>query len=94
MNNIRRRRRRGYGTSNVRFNRLYFDGDERKFELWYAKFMGYLKLRGLKDVIDPPTTNTNNNTNTQAEASEDAGDATAAAAAATTTTGEDKNAEV
>ena len=52
---------RGYGPGSSRYNRLQFDGDERKFELWYTKFMGYLKLRNLKHVVDgspPPTTAT------------------------------------
>ena len=43
----------GYGPS--RYLRLYFDGDERKFEQWLVKFMAYMKLKGLKDVIDPPS---------------------------------------
>ena len=29
----------GYGPSN---HRLIFDGDERKYELWEVKFLGYL----------------------------------------------------
>ena len=47
---------RGYGQAQNAWvkNRLYFDGDQRKFELWHVKFMGYLKLRKLKDVVDPP----------------------------------------
>ena len=51
---------RGYGPAQHNSwmkNRLYFDGDQRKFELWHVKFMGYLKLRGLKDIVDPPNTN-------------------------------------
>ena len=43
---------RGYGPSNRGYHaRLYFDGDSRKFELWYVKFMGHLRLRGLKDIV-------------------------------------------
>ena len=56
---------RGYGPS-VR-NRLHFDGDERNFELWYVKFMGYMTLRGLRDIIEPPppsSTNTPSTTTT------------------------------
>ena len=45
---------KGYGPS--RWQRLYFDGDERKFEQWLVKFLGYMRLQGLKDVIDPPAT--------------------------------------
>ena len=41
---------RGYGPSSRPYQRLYFDGDARKFELWYVKFLGYLKLRGLEEV--------------------------------------------
>ena len=41
----------GYGPSSGRWNRLYFDGDERGFEQWEVKFLGYMKLRKLKDTI-------------------------------------------
>ena len=35
--------------------RLYFDGDERKYELWEVKFLGYLRLQKLYHVIlNPP----------------------------------------
>ena len=30
-----------------------FDGDERKFELWELKFLGYLRIKKLLDVINP-----------------------------------------
>ena len=30
---------------------LIFDGDERKFELWQVKFMGFLRLQKLHDVV-------------------------------------------
>ena len=45
----------GYGPSSNagRFNRLYFDGDERKYEQWEIKFLGYMRLQKLKDVILP-----------------------------------------
>ena len=40
----------GYGPSNQRQN-LTFDGDERKFELWETKILGYMELKKLKDVL-------------------------------------------
>lgn len=46
----------GYGPRAVtggRFARLVFDGDERKFEQWLMKFLGYMRLNKLKDVISP-----------------------------------------
>ena len=32
-------------------HRLYFDGDETKFELWEMKYIGYLRLHKLSDVV-------------------------------------------
>ena len=46
----------GYGPSGNsagRWNRLYFDGDERKYEQWEIKFLGYMRLQKLKDTILP-----------------------------------------
>ena len=46
----------GYGPSGSlggRFARLIFDGDERRFEQWQIKFLGYMRLRKLKDTIVP-----------------------------------------
>ena len=37
----------GYGSR----HRIIFDGDERKFELWEVKFMGFMKLRKLDVVL-------------------------------------------
>ena len=37
-----------------RFNRLLFDGDERRYEQWEVKFLGYMKIQQLKDVITAP----------------------------------------
>ncbi|KAJ8017740.1 hypothetical protein HOLleu_44638 [Holothuria leucospilota] len=34
--------------------RLIFDGDERKYELWEIKFLGYMRLQKLHDVIVQP----------------------------------------
>ena len=34
-----------------RFGRLIFDGDERKYEQWEVKFLGYMRLQKLKDVL-------------------------------------------
>lgn len=44
----------GYGPSREvsnRWSRLYFDGDEKNYELWETKFLGHLRLRGLKGAI-------------------------------------------
>ena len=40
----------GYEPSS-RHGRLLFDGDERKYEQWEVKFLGYMRLRKLKDAI-------------------------------------------
>ena len=37
-----------------RYTRLMFDGDERKYETWEVKFLAYMRLRKLRDVILPP----------------------------------------
>ena len=37
----------GYGPS----RRLMFDGDETKYELWEIKFLGFMQLHKLHDVI-------------------------------------------
>ena len=39
----------GYGPS----ARLIFDGDEKKFELWEIKFLGYLRLKKLDAILTP-----------------------------------------
>jgi len=48
----------GYGPRREAGNRwrLYFDGDEKSYELWETKFLGHLRLLGLKDTIlsEPP----------------------------------------
>ena len=41
----------GYATSTNR-HRIVFDGDERRFELWEVKFLGFMKIRGLDTVLD------------------------------------------
>ena len=44
----------GYGPSaNSRYQNLHFHGDERKYEMWETRFMGYVLMKGLKDTIDP-----------------------------------------
>jgi len=40
----------GYGP---RTSRPYFDGNEERYELWEAKFIGYLRLQKLHDTILP-----------------------------------------
>lgn len=37
--------------SGSRWSRLLFDGDENKYELWETKFLGHLRLQGLKEAI-------------------------------------------
>ena len=44
----------GYGPR----HRLLFDGDERKYELWEVKLLGYMRLQKLHEVIDPPASDT------------------------------------
>ena len=42
----------GYGQpSNA--GRLYFDGDESRYEQWECKILAYMKIRKLKEVISP-----------------------------------------
>ena len=44
----------GYGPRS-QWQNLMFDGDERKYELWETKILGYLRLKGLKEtVLNPP----------------------------------------
>ncbi|XP_048575805.1 uncharacterized protein LOC125557333 [Nematostella vectensis] len=46
----------GYGSrTDSKWNRLTFDGDESKYELWEAKFLGHLRMLKLKDTILPST---------------------------------------
>ena len=44
----------GYGPRKElhgRFGRLIFDGDERKYETWEIKFLGYMRLQKLKSTL-------------------------------------------
>lgn len=45
----------GYGprqrTKGGRWQRLVFDGDENNYELWEVKFLGHMRLEGLKETI-------------------------------------------
>ena len=41
----------GYGSSASRFARLLFDGEERNYEKWEIKFLGYMHIHKLKDII-------------------------------------------
>ena len=45
----------GYGP---RSSRLFFNGDESKYELWEIKFLGYLRIHQLHEVILSPTEQT------------------------------------
>lgn len=47
--------RRGFHGSH---GRLIFDGHERKYEQWEVKFLGYMRLQGLKQTL--VTTDVNN----------------------------------
>ena len=40
----------GCGPSN-QWQNLVFDGNERKYELWETKILGYTKLKGLKEIF-------------------------------------------
>ena len=43
----------GYGPRNAKLMRLLFDGDDTKYELWEARFLGYLQTLKLKETIVP-----------------------------------------
>ena len=43
----------GYGNP---AHRLYFDGDENKYEMWEIKMLSYMKLKKLKNIIQPGET--------------------------------------
>ena len=48
----------GYQKSNrlwARAAKLFFDGDESKYELWEEKFLGYLRIQHLHQIILSPT---------------------------------------
>ena len=40
----------GYGPSSL-WQNLVFNGDERKFEVWETKILGYMKLKKLKKFL-------------------------------------------
>ena len=43
----------GYGPMpGGRYQNLHFNGDERKYEMWEARFLGYMLMKGLKDTIN------------------------------------------
>ncbi len=65
----------GYGPSaNSRFGRLLFDGDDNNYEMWEEKFLGYMKLRNLKEIIlaDDATVTANANDDTWLNSNEEA----------------------
>ncbi|XP_014886863.1 uncharacterized protein LOC106946765 [Poecilia latipinna] len=43
--------RREKDMAHSRWSRLLFDGDEKNYELWETKFLGHLRLQGLKQTI-------------------------------------------
>ena len=44
----------GYGPSG-RWSRLMFNGDERKYEQWEFRFLGYMLMKQLKSTVLPST---------------------------------------
>ena len=47
----------GYGQSTPgRWSNLQFDGNERRYEQWEVKFMGYMLLKKLKKTVNPDET--------------------------------------
>ena len=47
----------GYGLpSNSRYQNLQFNGDEREYEIWEARFLGYMLLKNLDETADPAST--------------------------------------
>lgn len=40
---------KGYGTS----SRLFFDGDSSKYEQWETKFFAYMRVKEMRDAVDP-----------------------------------------
>ena len=50
----------GYGPSSVpsnQFQHLMFNGDERRFDQWEVRIMGYLTIKKLKKVVIPDDVN-------------------------------------
>ena len=43
----------GYGPAGGRWQRLQFDGDERKYEQWELRFLGYMLQHDLKSTVLP-----------------------------------------
>ena len=54
----------GYGPNR---NNLIFNGDPEKFELWEVKFLSYLRLRKLNDVVDSTSPDQSKNAEVYAE---------------------------
>ena len=40
--------------------KLFFDGNESKYELWEVKFLGYLRIQHLHQIILSPTDQSDN----------------------------------
>ena len=47
--------------------RIFFDRDERKYELWETKFMGYLHILKLKVTVESKAPNQTKNADVYAE---------------------------
>ncbi len=41
---------RGYGGPS---HRLQFDGDSSKYEQWETKFFAYMRVKDMRDAVDP-----------------------------------------
>ena len=80
----------GYGTQNAVTNRLYFDGNQAKYELFEIKFLGYLQLKNLDHVIEEDRPNASTEREQRSEASSEEGEERTTTTNATTTNEQDK----
>ena len=65
-NNNREQCRTGYGPS-PSANRLYFDGNDEKYDLWEIKFLSYLRIQKLLTVVEAADPNAEANARVFAE---------------------------
>ena len=42
------------GKTTSKYERLYFNGDERNYEVWEVKFLSYMRLKKLRKIILHP----------------------------------------
>ena len=57
----------GYGPSRSRWDNLCFDGDENKWEQWEVKFLAYMRLKKLKNILIGERFDANKNEEAYAE---------------------------